>query len=167
MRMADDFLMHQLQAFAPRSILAVGESAGALVSGYSTRHPDCEVVHVGSREAVAMFVSTPATQRYDFGLTAGYLETVDKETGGVLIARLRDVQVKRLCVVVPDAEVPQKDNWTDAELTAFGLSFLERLQQGNVAYRIYGFDICSYKKTPGWLNPRHWANPERWNKDRW
>jgi len=31
----------------------------------------------------------------------------------------------------------------------------------------YCFDIDHYKTTPDWLNPRHWANPELWDKYRW
>lgn len=162
-----DVLEAGLLAFAPRSILAVGESAGDLVAGYCARHPDCKFVRAGSPEAIAALVSAPAARRYDFGITAGYLETVDKETGGVLIARLRDILVRRLCVVVPDAGSAREERWTDADMTAFGLSFLERVRDANVDYRIYGFDIVSYKKTPEWLNPRHWAHPERWNKERW
>lgn len=29
------------------------------------------------------------------------------------------------------------------------------------------FDIHQYKDTPDWLNARHWANPQNWNKFRW
>ncbi|WP_322520450.1 DUF6231 family protein [Guyparkeria halophila] len=32
---------------------------------------------------------------------------------------------------------------------------------------IYLFDIETYKRTPDWLNARHWANPELWDKYRW
>jgi len=32
---------------------------------------------------------------------------------------------------------------------------------------IYLFDIETYKRTPDWLNARHWANPELWGKFRW
>ncbi|MGC8698509.1 MAG: DUF6231 family protein, partial [Halothiobacillus sp.] len=29
------------------------------------------------------------------------------------------------------------------------------------------FDMGSYKATPDWLNARHWANPQLWDKHRW
>lgn len=32
---------------------------------------------------------------------------------------------------------------------------------------VYLFDIETYKRTPDWLNARHWANPELWGKYRW
>jgi len=32
---------------------------------------------------------------------------------------------------------------------------------------VYLFDIHDYKETPDWLNARHWANPEMWDKYRW
>lgn len=167
MRMAEDILKRQLQAFAPRSILAVGEGADGLVTGYCARRPDCELASAGSPDAITALVASPPARRYDFGVMAGYLESVDKQTGGVLIARLRDVLVRRLCVVVPEEDPTREEDWTDADMTAFGFSLLKRVQDADAAFRIYGFDIASYKKTPDWLNPQHWAHPERWNKERW
>lgn len=32
---------------------------------------------------------------------------------------------------------------------------------------IWGHHIANYKRTPDWLNPRFWANPERWDVERW
>lgn len=165
--MVNDILIRQLETFAPKTVLAVGHGADALVSAYCRDRPGCDLTIVDAPDAVAALVAEPATRRYDFGLTAGYLECVDKMTGGALMARLRDVLVRRLCVVVPARATSTEALWTEAELTAFGFSFLEEWNRGNGVYRIYGFDIASYKKTPDWLNPRHWANPERWGKDRW
>lgn len=165
--MSEDLLDRQLQAFAPQSILTVGEAAATLVSNYCDQRPETELVCAATAPEIAALLSAPAARRYDLGVTAGYLETVDQESGGILIARLRDVLVRRLCVVLSDADPAVPVAWTDADMTAFGLTRLERVKKANVDYRIYGFDIASYKSTPDWLNPRHWAHPERWNKDRW
>ena len=165
--MFEDLLNRQLQALAPKSILTVGEAAAALVTIYCRQHPNCELVCAVTAPEIASLLSSPAARRYDFGVIAGYLETVDEETGGVLIARLRDVLVRRLCVVLSVADPIRPAAWTDADMTAFGFTHLERVQKANTDYRIYGFDIASYKSTPDWLNPRHWAHPDRWNKERW
>ncbi|WP_407275015.1 DUF6231 family protein [Halothiobacillus sp. DCM-1] len=29
------------------------------------------------------------------------------------------------------------------------------------------YSIRDYKTVPDWLNPRHWAHPERWDQSRW
>ncbi len=122
---------------------------------------------VDAPDAVESLIAESSTRRYDFGVTAGYLEFADKKTGAALIARLRDVLVRRLCVILPSAARAEATAWTDGELTAFGLTLLGTSKHEVEGQRVYGFDISSYKRTPDWLNPRHWANPERWNKDRW
>ena len=50
----------------------------------------------------------------------------------------------------------------------------DRLKMIALGYRaakdveaVYLFDIHDYKETPDWLNARHWANPEMWDKYRW
>lgn len=32
---------------------------------------------------------------------------------------------------------------------------------------VWAFDIADYKPRPDWLNPRFWANPDRWEQARW
>ncbi|MES1925471.1 hypothetical protein T31B1_09108 [Salinisphaera sp. T31B1] len=34
-------------------------------------------------------------------------------------------------------------------------------------WSLYRYDIHDYKTTPDWLNKRYWANPERWDQERW
>ncbi|MDX1513727.1 MAG: DUF6231 family protein [Gammaproteobacteria bacterium] len=167
MSQAGDSLTRQLEALAPRSILAVGEKAAALIAPYRDSHPDCEYTPAASDEEIRSLTSAPPEQRYDFGLVAGHLETADPKSGATLLARLRDVLVRRLCVVIRDDDPAPDRPWSDLEMKAFGLSLLERRHEEDAVYRIYGFDIASYKRTPDWLSPRHWAHPERWNKERW
>jgi len=165
---AEALLERQLEAFAPRSILALGDTASGLVQGFCRQASDCDLVSLDASQAADELLSRADSRRHDFGLVAGFLEQVDKETGNAVLARLRDVLVRRLCVVVEDPHGEDREaRWSNAEMAAFGFSFLGRFKIQGRDLELYGFDIANYKQTPEWLNARHWANPERWNKDRW
>jgi hypothetical protein len=168
MRAADDLLTRQLQAWQPRSLIAVGDYAQQLLRNYADAAADCEFELVEPNHAVERVLAIGSERRYDFALIAGYLERVDSAIGGAVIARLRDVLARRLCVLVRTKdETASKTIWSDAELSAFGLTLLSHFEQDGKQLRFYGFDIVSYKQTPDWLNPRHWAHPELWGKFRW
>lgn len=70
------------------------------------------------------------------------------------IAMTRDVLATRCLAWVIDAS-----SWPDDELRALGFT--------PVADALWGYNIADYKPVPDWLNPRHWANPELWDKHRW
>ena len=165
---AGDPLTRQLEAWSPQTLIAVGDGAPRLLRGYADRAGRCELVAVPSEGAADRLMSLESERRFDFALVAGYLEQTDADEGGAVIARLRDVLARRLCVWVESATSPGgAARWTDAELAAFGLTLLSRIDQGGASARLFGYDIASYKQTPDWLNPRHWAHPELWGKFRW
>ncbi len=160
--------MRQLEAWKPRSLIAVGDGAIALLREFVDAQPDRVLDVVTTETAADCVLSLDSARRYDFGLVAGYLEHVDGAQGSAVIARLRDVLVKRLCVIVPSGEDAEgQSSWSDAEMSAFGLKLLARFKHDGADARLFGFDIASYKQTPDWLNPKHWAHPEMWGKFRW
>lgn len=164
----DDPLTSQLKAWQPRRLIAVGEDAQRLLRDYAGASPQCELETLETKDAAERLQSLESERRYDFALIAGYLERVDSAEGGAVIARLRDVLARRLCVVVgAGKEGCGESTWSDAELSAFGLTLLSEFEEGGKKARLYGFDIASYKQTPEWLSPRHWAHPELWDKFRW
>ncbi len=168
MRAADDLLTRQLQAWRPRRLMAVGDYARQLLRHYADGAAGCELEIVETEGAAERVLALKIERRYEFALIAGYLERVDSATGSAVIARLRDVLARRLCVLVRTGEETGSETiWSDAELSAFGLTLLNRFEQDAMQARLYGFDIASYKQTPDWLNPRHWAHPEMWGKFRW
>jgi hypothetical protein len=168
MSQAETLLKRQLEAFAPRSILALGDTAPGLVQEFCGQNSDCDLVSLDASQTAGELLTRADSRRYDFGLVAGFLDKVDKETGGAVLARLRDVLVRRLCVVVEDPQGENRERrWSNTEMVAFGFSFLGRFEIETRELELYGFDIANYKRTPDWLNAKQWANPERWNKDRW
>ncbi len=168
MSRTDDPLTRLLKAWRPQRLLAIGEDAARPLRDYAGAENRCALDIVETNDAAGRLLSLPSEQHYDFALVAGFLERVDSATGSAVIARLRDVLARRLCVVIESAKVSGSETvWSDAELSAFGFTLLSRLDQSGDQVRLYGFDIASYKQTPDWLSPRHWAHPELWGKFRW
>ncbi len=164
----EDPLTRQLKAWRPQRLIAVGADAPRLLRDYLDAEKECELEIVDTADAAERLRSLQSERRYDFALVAGFLEDVDGATGSAVIARLRDVLARRLCVVVDFKKAAGGETpWSDAELSAFGLTLLSRLEKEGKQARLYGFDIASYKRTPDWLSPRYWAHPELWGKFRW
>jgi len=168
MSQSKDPLTRQIEAWQPRRLVAIGNDARRLLQSYTDAATRCELELLETEDAAERLLSVESERRYDFALVAGYLEHVDRAKGGAVIARLRDVLTRRLCVVVGRREENGGETtWSDSELSAFGLTLLRRFDENDKQSRLYGFDIASYKQTPDWLSPRHWAHPELWGKFRW
>lgn len=85
------------------------------------------------------------------------------EQAVTLISQLRDIYAMQV-LVIATAQSPVLNRPT---LTSLGFHRWQRSldEQGKRTWFI--FDLAHYKVTPDWLNPRHWANPELWDKYRW
>ena len=81
-----------------------------------------------------------------------------------LVSRLRDCQAERVVVIAgPGGGGPLgRQALIGLGFRRWASSHDERGQR-----RWYAFDLADYKVTPDWLNARHWANPELWDKYRW
>jgi hypothetical protein len=163
----------RLREFAPGSILAIGPRAEALTEEYLRAHPQCRLERIDAGEPMsgdallgALAELAARRGRFDFAVVRGVLETLDREAGGALVAALRDRYAKRFCVVVAE---PRQDGgaWTANDLRALGLAQWAQQPTPDAVLRAFGYDVATYKETPDWLNARHWAHPELWDKYRW
>ncbi|MEM6985345.1 MAG: DUF6231 family protein [Pseudomonadota bacterium] len=78
------------------------------------------------------------------------------------IALLRDSMCVRLFVGCGPV-----GPFTRADCLALGLrGTVEPLTQSEPR-NWYSYSIIDYKRVPDWLNADNWANPERWNRERW
>ena len=59
-----------------------------------------------------------------------------------------------------------KDYITDTHnmLMSLGFKMIFKLNENNLFYFFYAYNISSYKNIPDWLNSDNWANPELWEK---
>ena len=60
------------------------------------------------------------------------------------------------------------ENYLDSKLhkilMSLGFQLRKQIQQNNIFFVFYIYNISSYKKSPDWLNSDNWANPELWEK---
>ncbi len=162
---ADD-LRKLLEQYRPRSILLLDPGGTELCTPYLNAHPDCRLEHIGAHPTMT---DLPTAERYDICVVANTLERMQKVSGGQLIARLRDLLTQRLFIVVPagDGWPDVENRWEMGDFIAFGMQLVADYDRDGRQLQMYKFDIGDYKLTPEWLNARHWAHPERWDKERW
>ena len=53
---------------------------------------------------------------------------------------------------------------THTMLMSLGFKMMFKLNENNLFYFFYTYNISSYKNIPDWLNSDNWANPELWEK---
>ena len=159
-----------VSASSPDSVLVVGPSVDGVLTEYRAQRQllgrTCrfEFVH---RDRIAE--SLPTLGRFDAGIVFDTLEYLDKQRGGQLIARLRDLHTLRFCLLAPvgDDWEGLRSTWRSADFLSYGMKLVNRYQTPAGTLHLYKYDIASYKSTPDWLSARDWANPELWNKYRW
>jgi hypothetical protein len=141
--------------FAPHSILLVTPPDHPLAASLADRP---EVLRVDATNLLEGKTDMPPRRR--LALVADTLEHLSASRGETLIALLRDRLAETLyCLADPE-------QWPAPRMLALGLQpFDVYPRDGGAA--LYHFDLYDYKRTPDWLNPCNWANPEQWNKHRW
>lgn len=162
---ADDVtkLLAQLK---PRSILLLDLPASRICSAYLQEQPECQLDHLTNEDVLAQLQTRG---RYDCCFVANVLERMEKAAAGQVLARLRDLHAARLFVVAPIGEEwPELASaWEMTDFIAYGMRLVRSYEQDGKRLQLHEFDIGDYKRTPDWLNPKHWAHPERWDKERW
>ncbi|MAR77946.1 MAG: hypothetical protein CMD43_03265 [Gammaproteobacteria bacterium] len=56
------------------------------------------------------------------------------------------------------------DNYVHKVLMSLGFKLYDQVNQENVYFFLYIYNINNYKNVPDWLNSENWANPELWEK---
>lgn len=162
---ADD-VTKLLEQLRPRSILLLDSTASRICSSYLQMQPDCRLDHLINEDVLAQLQTRG---RYDCCFVANVLERMEKAEAGQVLARLRDLHAARLFVVVPIGEDRSDlaSAWEMTDFIAYGMRLLRSYEQDGKRLQMHEFDIGAYKRTPDWLNAKHWAHPERWDKERW
>ncbi len=161
-----DALVSLIQQVHPRSLLAVGEYACEIcdrLAGASSSNS----LQVHCLPHYTCLDDLEPARIVDLAIVAGMLESLPARAGAALIARLRDVQARRLILLVSPIHSDEQTLWRRQDLLALGLHHQFSYGNDGQAAAIYTYDIANYKPTPDWLNPSNWAHPERWDKDRW
>lgn len=83
-----------------------------------------------------------------------------------LLSQFRDTGAARVLATV-NREAVAAGWWQIADFIALGYRRSANSRSLTSGWALYYYDIHDYKPTPDWLNKRYWANPERWDQERW
>jgi hypothetical protein len=158
-------VLRWLQAGPHRRVLAVGRRAGTLLG---PEHPhglaatSC-LDRVGMPTApLTDWLERLATRpRFDAAVVCMAGDEMDETDAALVLGRIRDLHAARMLVLTGAAEGLRND------LIALGMERLSTGEEESCDAVLYAFDLGRYKRTPDWLNARHWANPENWGRYRW
>ncbi|AGY91941.1 hypothetical protein SPICUR_04820 [Spiribacter curvatus] len=148
-----------------RDAVAAAQDNGALVitddDALSTPLSAETVAIVAAREAQAGLENLP---QVELAVVDGAAAFADEAAAIQLVSRLRDVCASRVLVI----GAPQSGALLGRQqLIGLGFRRWETTGEGDDRRRWYEFSLADYKVTPDWLNARHWANPELWDRYRW
>ena len=150
-----------LRTRRPTSLLVFGDEATEDLARYAATHEPCRYT--------LLPLSTDSTtlsqlERADLAFVSPAIERMDKPAAMRLIAALRDRLAASLVVAARTATATPI---TATDFLALGLRRLSTCRLGTDELALYVFEIGDYKDTPDWLNSRHWAHPELFDKFRW
>ena len=166
MNLVQEILYELLEAAAPKTLLCVSaEGAVSSVDQYLAHHGDCALTSMDHLEATDLL---SRQGRFDYAVLSGALEDIPHDSGGALIARLRDLHCHRFAVACRHADAHHREGtWSETELLAMALSLHRRIREDGVWFSVYTYDIDSFHRQREWNNPEHWANPENFRRYRW
>ena len=118
-----------------------------------------------TRHSDAPSADALGTRIFDVAVIVDVQAALPRAEASALIARLRDVNARRVLVIGHDAASAGRT--ADEALRAYGFRRLLAHEAAGQHWTVHEFSIDSYKSTPDWLNAKYWAHPERFDKFRW
>jgi len=155
----------------PKNLLCIGQGISDAIKEYLDQHAQCEMLQIDfeTMDMPKVMELLETQQVFDFAIVANSVEHIDKASAEHLLARLRDIQAKRLLIVVPIGTQWENHTsyWEETDLIALGFILKANITVHEKSVHVYAFDIATYKTTPDWLNHKYWANPDLWDKYWW
>lgn len=100
---------------------------------------------------------------WNVGIVHHVLSEMDWQAAQRLLSRLRDIHCRSVYLCWRRCDEQGSLAGVREKIRALGYTPLGSYGEDVIAC----FDIDDYKQVPSWLNARHWARPELWNKFRW
>ena len=152
----------------PRRILLIGTPLINIADDYVSQQAVLGVeIHVDTLHAHDWQTPLSLKTPYDLAVVSSVLETLEKPQGWQLLASLRDQLSRQFCVHVVLDDLKATSQWSLTDFLSMALIRVNQYQAADSNSALFKYSIDSYKRTPDWLNPNNWANPELWGKYWW
>ncbi len=157
----DDLVLRHARLEDGDSVLLIGESVERLCAAVSGcgENINCETVP----EKLSGAVTKNRDRVWSLVVYVHRTVVTNSADAMVIIALARDVISRRVLHVVVNDGV-QPGVWTLADSLSLGFFERETTGTGNKTTSLYEFNVQNYKRRPDWLNSKHWANPQMWNR---
>lgn len=143
-----------VESLQPRSLLLIAPEVPSPAPGEEN------ITLIAGPDALSHLEQSP---RYDLALVDSAADIPATEVPLVL-SRLRDLKAGGVLVIARDGA---GEPWCRRALIGLGFTLCDESGNRIGGAHLYRFDIATYKVTPDWLSPRHWAHPELWDRYRW
>ena len=108
---------------------------------------------------------------FDLAVVLDPAREIDAQATTRMLARLRNAGASAVIAATPCPRLQRESGrgtrFGRGEFLALGFRRARDTARMQSGWMLYRYDIHDYKITPNWLNSRYWANPGRWDKDRW
>lgn len=143
---ASEELQKLIETLQPATVLAITDRALSLSGDISTT-------------SISGITQLEELKRHRLAYVSDFPKTITTEEGHQILAALRDLKADIVYALLSDDD----SRWVMSELRALGFRHIKAYTDESPSKTLYYFDIYDYKLTPDWLNPRFWANPDRWD----
>lgn len=140
-------------------VLLLGDDASAMASRLHAQRADLDLHCMADASPLA---SLHKSERFNVAIMSDIQAWDDWALAEQSVACMRD----RLCDTLW-VGASREGHFSRMHYLALGLrGATEPFEQTSVR-DWYSYSIIHYKRIPDWLNADNWANPERWNRERW
>ena len=99
---------------------------------------------------------------FDLAIVSQITESLPKSQAIEWLGLIRNCYAQHI-IVISDTDAATEQGWQLADYLALGLQRVAITP----SHQIFSYAIESYQPRRDWLNSRHWANPENYDKYRW
>jgi len=153
-------LVQRLEIESPETLLIIAPKLPRQINALCG-NSNCQLKHV---EFDSTDSSITELGRFDFAVVFDTLESMSIKSAEQLVSRLRDIHAKLLWIAVDDGI---HDRYCSKDAISQGMRMVAPENFCSTEPQWYEFSLKFYKPVPQWLNAEQWANPQRWDKERW
>lgn len=144
-----------IEEFQPSSVLIVGETALACYK--EQQDTRSQVLKTPFR--LEQFANITGI---DLAIVSEIIDTLPKSQAMEWLGLIRNCYTQHM-IVICEIDAAVRQSWELADFLALGMQRVAMTHH----HQIFSYAIENYQPNHDWLNSRHWANPENYDKYRW
>ncbi|MBL1319965.1 MAG: hypothetical protein COA63_002735 [Methylophaga sp.] len=141
--------------FQSKSVLIVGETAQNCYQNDSK-------AQLQSLQSPFHIDQLATLQAIDLAIVSEVTDILTKSEATQWLGTLRNRYTAHI-ILISDSDTSTQQDWQLNDYLALGM----RQVKTTGRHQLFVYALESYQRKKDWLNSKHWANPERFDKHRW